>query len=841
MLKLNKASKDIKDDPNIGLNPWKDYILKDFRGKGKIGKVYKAVNASDPKDFLACKVILLENLKDGWERELHKLSLLRGIDHVVQYYHSDVASYDFNKSYVFVMYQFIDGWNLRDYIKKNGNLDLALIELLAQTIIKVLFACQKVDILHGDLHQGNIMISKPDERLVGSPNTIWITDFGYGGSHNQVRPKDDLKQLYSILSALLHKLNKSELNPRDRIVYDKIQELLDTKLLEHDATQKKFASIETIVNDFENIGRNAEVQVAVEKQGGLVQGPGDYLWAEALGYRANEWKILFVPEILGSRDLLSKNITILTGARGCGKTMAFRRLTAYMDALIGENSGVQGADEFVGFYVNCRDIVEAFPWLPIDENTAIAQQIIHFFHLLWLAEICKTLAIKDIKINYDWLDIFINKIFKKRYFSLPAGADTLSHVRAFIENEKEKCRLTRVGKFDGIEEWPLLRIDFLDLLLKELHQNIPWIAKRPLYFFLDDYTIPTITRSTQRVLNPIIFKRRSDLFFKISTESSNSFDNLGIQGKPLELNQDYELIDMATESLHQNERSKQELLNKIFIPRIDRHSKLKNQNLNLLDILGKTTFTGNELARKMREASQNGNQKRIEYHGIGAFVGMWSSDTRTMIQMFVDVLREAENDTNDQNFFPVKTTIQDRVYRAAGGEFLKFMESVTDPSEWEININETSTRLGGKFGNHLKDIVEAFINVSRYEMTQGNLVSNQGRNLPKQAFRIEILDKFELTDEKSISYYNGLTRWHVFLQDWRGKSVRGMLTPRLYLNRMLIPYTNLTFSSHDNIAFNNDQFVMLLTKPKSFYEYWKRNKKNKVDNTNGPDLFNQTS
>ena len=43
--------------------------------------------------------------------------------------------------------------------------------------------------------------------------------------------------------------------------------------------------------------------------------PGDYLYAEALGYRADEWRILFVPEILGSRDLLSKNITILTGAR----------------------------------------------------------------------------------------------------------------------------------------------------------------------------------------------------------------------------------------------------------------------------------------------------------------------------------------------------------------------------------------------------------------------------------------------------------------------------------------------------------------------------------------------
>lgn len=273
------------------------------------------------------------------------------------------------------------------------------------------------------------------------------------------------------------------------------------------------------------------------------------------------------------------------------------------------------------------------------------------------------------------------------------------------------------------------------------------------------------------------------------------------------------------------------------MPRIIRHPKFQNLTLSLTDILGKTTLSNNALAFQMREASQNGIQKRMEYHGVGAFVGMWSSDTRTMIQMFVDILREAENGVQEKEFIPVKPSIQDRVYRAAGGEFLKFMESVTDPSTWEQNKYETSTKLGGKFGTHLKDIVEAFINVSRYDMTQGNLVRNQGHDNPKQAFRIEILDKFELIDDRSIGFYNGLTRWHIFLQDWRGKSIRGMLTPRLFLNRMLIPYTNLTFSSHDSIALTNEEFVNLITEPKTFYNYWKKKRK-PIISSSGPDLFN---
>lgn len=216
---------------------------------------------------------------------------------------------------------------------------------------------------------------------------------------------------------------------------------------------------------------------------------------------------------------------------------------------------------------------------------------------------------------------------------------------------------------------------------------------------------------------------------------------------------------------------------------------------------------------------------------------MWSSDTRTMIQMFVDILKEAETDLAlSSALTPVKPSIQDRVYKSAGGEFLKFMEAVTNSMTLESDFHMKSCTTNSMFGIHLKDIVEAFVNVSRYEMTQGPLISNQGRRNPKQAFRIEILDKFELSEEGMV-FYNGLTRWHIFLQDWRGKSVRGMLTPRLFINRLLIPYTNLSFSSHDSISLNNKEFISLLTNPKNFYDYWKEKKKGKADNPEQIKLF----
>lgn len=831
---MGKSNKEF--DPYIGLQPFPYYTLIKKVGEGKIGSVYKAVR-SQPQDILACKVIPEGKLKEGWDRELEKVIHLRSVPNVVQYHAHGTGLDKCNRPFVWIQWDFIQGINLKDYLSNfPWPLDLAFIENIADTILNVLFACRAVGITHGDLHEGNILISEPDKRILGSPRRIWISDFGYGGSHNELEPKDDFRQFFSIIKSLIKKLIFSNLNPRDRVMLQKIDDFLAKKVLEMDPTQGKFVGDpEILLNDFKSLAHIAERESAAGTEGDESIGPGDYLVAEALGYRKKEWKKLFVPEFLAAQDLLSKNITVLTGARGCGKTMSFRRLTALFDKMIGETVDIKGADQFIGFYINCRELVEAFPWLPRPLKKGMQQQIIHYFHLSWFVEICKTLALynNENSQSHEWLDGLMVGTFTTVYTKLPQGADILAHVRAFLENEKERCRLTDLGSKIGLSCWPLARMDFLDIIQTLLQSHVSWIGQKPLYLFLDDYTIPIITRGVQQILNPIIFKRRSMIFFKISTESTNSFEMSGLRGKPLELHQDFELIDLATESLHQNMRVKKIFLQKIFKPRIERHQYLKGKELNLTKVLGKMYLSNNEMAKQMRNKSTKGGIKRITYHGENVFTGMWSSDTRTMIQMFTDMLRDANGDLKVDKL-PIKKEIQDKIYRSTGGEFLEFIGSVVDPSLWETG--PFSTGKGERYGAHLRNIVEAFVNISRHELIKGNLVSNQGRLNPKQAFRIEIIDKFELTDIAT-KYFEGLIRWHIFLQDWRGKSVRGMITPRMYLNRVLIPISNLTFSTHDNLHLTNEEFITLITKPTEFYNYWKqKRKKRKKSDESGPFL-----
>ncbi|HEY9164778.1 MAG TPA: hypothetical protein VIS48_01320 [Candidatus Kryptonia bacterium] len=814
------------DDAYVGTKLNETYTIAKFINRGGIGKIYLAEGLTQ-NDRLACKVIAEGDLRYGWERELEKVILLRGVPNVVPY-HAHGSNFDKNnRPFYWILWDYIPGLNLREYLAApSWPLDLAFVEEILKTILKVLHACKAVRISHGDLHEGNILIRDPDQRIPNSPKTIWISDFGYGGSHNKVVPKDDFRQLFSITASLMGRLEQADLDARDKLMLQKLYGFINKRLLEVDATQGAYeGNVELLLNELEALAIDADRESAAASKKEDIKTPGDYLFAEALGYRVEEWKDLFVPEFPAAEDLLSRNNVVLTGARGCGKTMSFRRLTVFMDKVIGEPSKVEGSDQFVGFYLNCREFVEAFPWLPKKIGPAIEQQLIQYFHLAWLSEVTKTMGqfgIEQIE-KYDWLNLFMSRSFGNRYATLPENANVLNHVRAFIENEKERCRITKFGKYQGIQNWPLARLDFLDLLQAQLEANARWVGEKPMYMFLDDYTIPTVVKDVQKALNPIIFKRRSKLFFKVSTESSNSFSREGLQGKPLELHQDFELIDLATESIHQDPQSKAKFLERIFKPRIDRHPSLKGKSLGLRNVLGKMSISNNELAFLMREATQRGKKKTIHYHGFEAFIGMWSSDVRIMIQMLVDILREANGNLREGKT-KVDSEIQDRVFRSAGGELLTFIESVRDPTLWEKG--PSSTKIGEPFGVQLKNIVEAFVNVSRYEMTQGPLVSNQGRMNPKQAFRLEIIDKFDL-NSASIPFYEGLVRWHVFLQDWRGKSVRGMMTPRLYLNRVLIPFSKLTFSSHDHIHLNNQQFQQLLVNPNEFFDAWKRHKKRK--------------
>lgn len=805
------------------------FQLKAVIGKGKIGVVFLAEHKSIPTSRRACKIIRDGALKPGWEREIEKVGQLARVPEIVEVISWGNQIRADGQKFTFINYSFVEGTNLRDYLQITTTPAFSFIVELGQSLLRAKHACDAVGVTHGDIHEGNILIANEDPRFPEQGRRVVVTDFGYGGSHNGLTPKDDSLQISSIMCGLLKRSPEDSLEATDRAMRERLIEFFGKELTDSYERNSGPSSSQTasgivrtsLFQTFKSRIDQAKVAAANAGKGVSETNADDYLNAEALGHRRDEWQNLFVPEILGANAFTSRNVTIITGARGCGKTMAFRRLTLFLDELIGSPSGVRGADNILGFYLNCRDVVEVFPYTGAVLRLPHRDQIVHFFHLCWLQEIFRAFGQRQMResVSYAWIYEWITRFFGVAFVRpVVERADPLMHLLAFIGDQKEFCRTMPLGKN---RQWPLDRVDLLDDFYVAASANVPWIRSQPFFFFLDDYTIPLLSEQLQSTLNPIIFKRRANVFFKISTEASNSFLRL-VGKKPLEVNHDFDLVDLANETLHIDDAAKLALLDSIFRQRIRRIDELKTRNLGLLDVLGSSNWSYNQLARTLREA--RGASSNPIYYGEKAFVGMWSSDIRSMIQLFNELMRPFR--VNPGGAFPISRELQQARYYESGGEFLNLTETVRSAGFWD---GEARAGAGPKnFGRRLREIATTFIAVCRWELMEQPLMRNQKSESPKQAFRIEIVDALELPD-KVQTYYHGLIRWHVFLPDWRGRSVRGVMTPRMFLNKRLLPYARLSFSGKDSISLTNAEFQSLLTSPSSFLNYWK-NKKRKQSN-----------
>lgn len=268
-------------DRYLGLTVGDGYRLKSFVGEGRVGRVYRAVSEYTGLT-MACKVIREGGLKDGWQRELEKVRKLQGVDSVVQYYTHNTNYDQQNRPFHWVMFQYIDGRNLRETLADpQFSLTLPFVEAVLNTALNVLYACKEEDIAHGDLHAKNILIPNPDRRIRNSSPKVYVGDFGYGGSHNDIAPKDDFQELANVIADMLRRLQPNQLNARDKILYAGLRDFVQKRLRDGGRTPSVDSAL--LLSEFDQLIKRAEKQSAAgAREEEEEKTPSDYLWAEAL-------------------------------------------------------------------------------------------------------------------------------------------------------------------------------------------------------------------------------------------------------------------------------------------------------------------------------------------------------------------------------------------------------------------------------------------------------------------------------------------------------------------------------------------------------------------------------
>jgi serine/threonine protein kinase len=812
--------KDMNPNDFIGttiLDNGNEYKILNPLGKGAVGYMFHCRNKRLDDDR-AVKFIP-GKLKEGWENEIIKVNKIKGQGNVVPYHTHNHKNIN-GENYTYIVWDYIPSDSF-DSMIANKIVTIPLLLDVIETVLKVLHACATANIVHADLHAGNILIEKENQLYIdASRRKVWITDFGRLTQTDNEEYLDDFLGLQRIISQSLTVIDYHQIDGEGKYIYKILKNnfsrhLMETNVTVDDSVRDPKKLLEKLRNDI-SIRKNNNQETS--------NGIGDYLAAEHLGDNFAEWKAIFVPKFIAINELLEKNICVLTGLRGCGKTMLFKRLSEYFNLMIGENADLPGSDQFYGFYLNARDIAEAFPWLPDAYEDKARNQLIHNFNLKWVLEILIWLRELNKKSECDltFLNIFFKQYYPE-YFFTDIG---IYHLIEKIRNEIERSRLK--SKFKDDNDWVLIRYDFLEIFISLIKEKINLDPTKPFFLFLDDYSLPMVKATIQRILNPIVFRRSSSVIFKVSTESVESFERISLNNKVLEENDDYNLIDCGMLTLTKGTEECREILFPIIRRRMERNVVFRGKDMTVEKLLGETHFNNEERARIIRgettaEELKSKGDDRYLYQGWKVFCNMWTSDIREMINLFADMVSMSESDSLNENLFIIPDKIQDMIYKQSGGQFMSLLEAATNPSEKSLIIDN-----GREYAKHLIGIVNGFHELATYEL-KNKRSKNIGHNPIKKARRIEITNINNNFNEEAYDFYKGLIRYGIFIRDVRGKSVRGRIAPRLILRSRLIPLFRLTFSKRDSITMSWEEFQNFLLEPENFVQAYKIRNKTEQD------------
>ena len=802
------------------------YEVVEYITSGEVGHMFRCRN-NDLDEDRAIKFILKDKLKPGWENEIIKTIKLRQQENIIKYHTHNYCNIN-NEDYLYIMWDYIPNDTLKAMIAEK-NISITLLYDIIITILHVFHACKETKVIHADLHSGNILIGKTESTNVDDTyRKIWITDFSRVTKESNIDYIDDYTGLINIIKDSLEAIEFHTLDGENKRLFSVMKNefircLRETNIFIDGSARNPKALIEifqSLINRSEIREENNSPEMS------------DYLAAEHLGDNFDEWKLLFVPKFIAINELLEKNISVLTGLRGCGKTMLFKRLSSYFNIKMGGPAELNGSDGFYGFYLNARDIAETFPWLPEDKEIDAKNQLIHNFNLRWSLEIL--IWIKEL-LNHSGYDLLFLNDFFKTYFTNYYFSSTDSNINYIIDIIKKELENSRLKSKYHSENWTLIQYDFLENFVILLKEKIAFIENKPFFFFLDDYSLPMVKSAIQYILNPIIFRRSANIIFKVSTESVESFLRVGLNKKSLEENDDYTLIDCGKLIFLKTDDECKEIIFEIVKRRIERHQLLQGRNLSLEKILGKTRFNDEKRAKIIRneliDTKKEKESSKYLYQGWEVFYKMWSSDVREMINIFADMI-SLEEDLQKSNF-TISDKVQDTVYKESGGQFFNLLGSATNPSEESLLIESEYT-----YGKHLTEIVEAFHQVASFDL-KNKKSKNLNKNTIKKARRIEIANTEETLEQNVIDYYNGLIRYGIFIQDYRGKSVRGKVAPRLYLRSRLIPFFRLAFSKRDSITMSWNDLKLWLQNPKEYVKVYKKRKSIDDNNDRQQLLFNK--